>query len=84
MDQGIAVRQRLTTMLMALLAIGVVASTASAAGEHGEGDEEAAIFFRDHISGPIVQTKCIKCHVEGGLSGTRAWYSSGRQTNPIT
>ena len=68
MDQGIAVRQRLTTMLMALLVIGVVASTASAAGEHGEGDEGAATFFHDYISGPIVQTKCINCHVEGGRS----------------
>ena len=25
--------------------------------------------FSQHISGPIVQTKCVTCHVEGGASG---------------
>ena len=25
--------------------------------------------FRDHISQPIVQSKCVNCHVEGGVSG---------------
>ena len=25
--------------------------------------------FRQHISGPIVQTKCANCHVQGGASG---------------
>ena len=25
--------------------------------------------FREHISGPIVQGKCIACHVDGGVSG---------------
>ena len=29
----------------------------------------AAQVFREHISGPIVQGKCIVCHVEGGVSG---------------
>ena len=31
--------------------------------------EEAASVFRRHISGPIVQSKCVACHVEGGVSG---------------
>ena len=31
--------------------------------------ETAAEVFREHISGPIVQTKCVNCHVEGGQSG---------------
>ena len=31
--------------------------------------ETTATVFRDHISGPIVQSKCIFCHVEGGRSG---------------
>ena len=31
--------------------------------------ETAADVFREHISGPVVQSKCIACHVEGGLSG---------------
>ena len=25
--------------------------------------------FRDDISGPVVQAKCVSCHVEGGVSG---------------
>ena len=32
-------------------------------------EETAAEVFREHISGPIVQGKCIVCHVEGGESG---------------
>ena len=32
--------------------------------------ESAAQVFREHISGPIVQGKCIACHVAGGVSGS--------------
>ena len=31
--------------------------------------QTAADVFRTHISGPVVQSRCIRCHVEGGLSG---------------
>ena len=31
--------------------------------------QSAEQVFREHISGPIVQGKCIACHVEGGASG---------------
>ena len=31
--------------------------------------ETAADVFREHISGPVVQSKCVNCHVEGGVSG---------------
>ena len=31
--------------------------------------ESALDFFLNHISGPIVQAKCVNCHVEGGVSG---------------
>ena len=31
--------------------------------------ETAAEVFRERISGPVVQSKCILCHVEGGISG---------------
>ena len=31
--------------------------------------ETAADVFREHISEPVVQGKCIACHVEGGVSG---------------
>ena len=32
--------------------------------------ETAAEVFREHISGPVVQSKCVLCHVEGGRSGS--------------
>ena len=35
----------------------------------GVSAETAADVFHEHISGPVVQSKCIACHVEGGLSG---------------
>ena len=45
------------------------------------GPEDAEAVFREHISGPIVQAKCVACHVEGGLSGnTRLVFV--RSTNP--
>ena len=31
--------------------------------------ESALDYFLNHISGPIVQAKCVNCHVEGGVSG---------------
>ena len=31
--------------------------------------ESAEDVFHAHISGPIVQSKCVACHVEGGVSG---------------
>ena len=31
--------------------------------------ESAGDVFRAHLSGPVVQAKCIACHVEGGISG---------------
>ncbi len=42
----------------------------STASERGAGPlETAEEVFRTLISGPILQTKCINCHVEGGVSG---------------
>ena len=32
-------------------------------------DQTAAEVFHAHISGPIVQSKCANCHVQGGQSG---------------
>lgn len=34
-----------------------------------ESELEAEAEFRDHVSGPIAQAKCVNCHVVGGLSG---------------
>lgn len=75
MRQG-TVARRLVTMLTASLVLVIVSSIAITAaeheedhGEHGENGGAAAAFFHDYISGPIVQSRCINCHVEGGLSG---------------
>ena len=43
--------------------------------------ESALDFFLNRISGPIVQAKCINCHIEGGVSGhTRLVFQSS--SNP--
>ena len=47
-------------------------STAPVRGARGGATQEpqtAEAVFRQLISGPIVQSKCITCHVEGGASG---------------
>ena len=47
----------------------VVALAADAAAPRAQDGESAEEVFRDHISGPIVQSRCVICHVQGGLSG---------------
>ena len=34
-----------------------------------ESETEAEAVYQDHISQPIVQSKCVNCHVQGGVSG---------------
>ena len=51
----------------ALLAVAILASDLGA--PRAQDGETAEDVFRDHISGPIVQTRCVNCHVQGGLSG---------------
>ena len=42
----------------------------SAKDEGSEPETDSALdFFLNNISGPIVQAKCVNCHVEGGVSG---------------
>ena len=44
--------------------------------------ESALGFFLNHISGPIVQAKCVNCHVEGGVSGyTRLVFQPASNTD---
>ena len=44
--------------------------------------ESALGFFLNRISGPIVQAKCINCHVEGGVSGyTRLVFQPASNTD---
>ena len=59
---------RLVKVLASVLL--VVAMLASKAGmSRAQDDETAEEVFHDHISGPIVQSKCVNCHVQGGASG---------------
>ena len=48
--------------------------------QEGEDEETAADVFRQHISGPIVQGKCIACHVEGGVAGATRLLFVGAST----
>ena len=41
----------------------------STAPTHGAGREAAEDVFRERISAPIVQARCINCHYDGGQSG---------------
>ena len=51
----------------ALLMVAAIASQMSAPrAQDGKSAEE---IFQDRISGPIVQSRCITCHVQGGVSG---------------
>ena len=50
-------------------ALVVVAALAFDIGAPSAQDAETATtVFRDHVSGPLVQSRCIYCHVEGGRS----------------
>ena len=42
---------------------------ASAPGAAASGGESARDVFRERISGPVVQAKCVHCHVANGVSG---------------
>ena len=48
--------------------------------EEGEGEETAAEVFAERISGPIVQGKCINCHVDGGVAGATRLLFVGAST----
>ena len=51
-------------------ALCVVAALASDMGTpRAQGGDTAAAVFATHVSGAIVQSRCVNCHVEGGVSG---------------
>ena len=52
----------------ALLVAAALASSVGAPRAQDD-DESAEAVFRAHISGPVVQSKCVNCHVAGGVSG---------------
>ena len=56
-----------TPTVCVLLAVGFFVLAAGTL--RAQEDETAEEVFHDHISEPIVQSKCVNCHVQGGLSG---------------
>ena len=60
--------KRLCKVLASALFV-VAALAADAGAPRAQDDKTAEEVFRNHISGQIIQTKCINCHVAGGLSG---------------
>ena len=54
-------------MLCILVVISLLAS--GTGSPYAADDETAEEVFRNHISEPIIQSKCVSCHVQGGVSG---------------
>ena len=68
MAPGTSCLKRLCKALAcALLVVAILAVDAGA--PRAQDDKTAEEVFRNHISGQIIQTKCVNCHVQGGLSG---------------
>ena len=59
---------KMGNVLAAALLIVAAIATGLEAPRAQDGDSAEDV-FHDHISGPIVQSRCINCHVEGGQSG---------------
>ena len=87
MDQGRCESKRLGKTLMRVLFVAsVVALSAGTAAAQDVvpvlisapvGDSAEAV-FRAHVWEPIVQAKCVNCHVQGGVSGhTRLVFERG-------
>ena len=68
MDQKMFHLKRLCKALACALLV-VAALAADAGAPRAQDGETAEEVFRNHISGQIIQTKCVNCHVAGGLSG---------------
>ena len=61
-------QKRLVNVLACVLLL-VAALAGGAGAPRAQGDETAEEVFSNRISGQIIQEKCVKCHVAGGLSG---------------
>ena len=55
--------------LLVLASFAMAAFAFDAGDPRAQEDETAEEVFQDHISGPVVQSKCVNCHVAGGASG---------------
>ena len=67
-DEGMPHRQQLSIIVACALLIVAAIATDIGAPRAQDGDSAEDV-FHDHISTPIVQSRCVNCHVEGGLSG---------------
>ena len=66
--QGTSGLKRLCKVLAcALLVTAALASDTGA--PRAQDDKTAEEVFHNHISGPVVQAKCVNCHVANGMSG---------------
>ena len=61
----------LTNLGKAMLGILVITSLLypGTGGPYAQNGETVEEVFHDYISGPIIQSKCVNCHVRGGVSG---------------
>ena len=66
--RGTARLGRLGKALAGALLIVVVLASHLGAPRAQDGDTAEDV-FHEHISGPIVQSRCVNCHVQGGVSG---------------
>ena len=74
-----------------IVAMSLLSSTAgyltnlSTAPTHGAREERAEEVFLELISAPIVQARCVTCHVEGGLAtATRLIFAPSSQADHAT
>ena len=56
-------------LALASMLLIVVAPASDPGAPRAQGGDSAEDIFRQYISSPVVQTKCVTCHVAGGLSG---------------
>ena len=64
---GTARLKRLGKVLAGALTV-VSVLAADAVAPRAQDGETAEEVFRNHISGPIIQSRCVNCHVQGGIS----------------
>ena len=62
-------RQTYRTTIRTSVWLVVLALALTVGAARAQDDKTAEEVFRNHISGQIIQAKCINCHVAGGLSG---------------
>ena len=62
-------RWRQSTIVLAGALLMLAAMASDTVAPRAQGGDSAEEVFEDHISEPIVQSRCVNCHVPGGVSG---------------